>query len=355
MENEKNSSTERTEINTKASLDNDTIDALILSDEINADDSAYDKVEQEFDAFATEYRDLISKSINDVTAHDNADYHTQLDGQQIMDIPDPQKEKNKTKKENSDWSDDITLEPEVYFDMPEEKITDECSSEKASEDDLGNISEKVEDDFQITINFCDELNADETQVDSEPQVSKYNPDKPRLIDWVFDIAEMFVFVLCAVMIVTGIFFRHSIVVGDSMNTTLSEGDHLIISDVFYTPERGDIIVFEDFSTILRNAVIKRVIGLPGETVEISLNDDGSALVIRINGKIIDDSHAYYGGGQLYVCEPVTLGENEVFVLGDNRCNSTDSRNSSVGPVDIDTILGKVIVRIYPFNKFGIIE
>ena len=139
-----------------------------------------------------------------------------------------------------------------------------------------------------------------------------------------------------------------------MNNTLSDGDHLIVWDAFYTPERYDIVVFEDYSIEdqrLKKPIIKRVIGLPGETVEISKADDGK-LIIYVDDIQIEDEYGYYSSSNVYLNETKwTLAEDEIFVLGDNRCNSTDSRDDRVGPISIDNLLGKVVLRFYPFKDF----
>jgi signal peptidase I len=80
--------------------------------------------------------------------------------------------------------------------------------------------------------------------------------------------------LMALLIMTALIFRQAIVEGDSMNNTLQDGDRLVISKLFYTPERGDIIVFEDHSTGFKKPLVKRVIGLPGDTVEVKLASNG---------------------------------------------------------------------------------
>ena len=126
--------------------------------------------------------------------------------------------------------------------------------------------------------------------------------------------------------------------------------------MFYTPDYGDIVVFEDYSKpdIYKKAVIKRVIGLPGDTVEIKVADDGKTLQVLVNGQPINEEYAYYlSNNNPTPHKPVKVEEGQVYVLGDNRYNSTDSRD--VGTINIDSILGKVILRFYPFDKFGVVN
>lgn len=364
MEEEKKISTEETENDIKSTEMKDTLEALLFNDDIEADESDYYQAEIEFDAFMSEYRDLISKSLADASATRNSE---KLEGQEVFPIPLPKKQEKKSTKfalkseeEKADWDDDITLEPIEYDDLTEnDEPAEDIPTEIEDEDevfDLGEQTEDTEDNFQISINFDSEQTP--ALVAEDPKERKYDPDKPRFMDWVFDIAEMFVFVLVAVVILTAFVFRHSIVEGNSMNNTLQDGDHLIISDLFYTPERGDIVVFEDYSTFLKKAVVKRVIGLPGETVEIRLDSEGTVLVY-INGVQLDEKYAFNAcDANLDTSnynKPITLGDDEIFVMGDNRYHSTDSRISGVGPIKIDAILGKVVLRFMPFDKFGTVE
>lgn len=142
------------------------------------------------------------------------------------------------------------------------------------------------------------------------------------------------------------------VVGSSMENTLSDGDNLIVDKITYRfrdPERYDIIVFP-FQYEKNTFYIKRIIGLPGETVEI--DTDG---VIYINGKELTE---YYG--REIIADPgiakdkITLGTDEYFVMGDNRNNSTDSRSSIVGNIHKKDILGRAWLRIWPLHEFELL-
>ena len=133
-----------------------------------------------------------------------------------------------------------------------------------------------------------------------------------------------------------------------MENTLHNGEHLIISDAFYSPKRGDVIVCEDYSTGLRKPIVKRIIALGGDTVEITADK------VYVNGEELTEDYVNIDS-DVYVYTPMscTVPEGEVFVMGDHRNNSSDSR--VFGTVREDAILGKVIVRFYPFDKFGKIE
>ena len=363
MENEKNISSEEAEKNIDPINDMDTLNALLLERE-SGDEADYQEAQIEFDSFISEYRSLITKTLADAATEREHREATAASGNADQPASLPKKQKtNKTnttqvQKDSSDWNDEITLTPTEYTDLvdeTEEPEAEPITQEKPKEDDndLGSVAD-IGDEFQIAIDF--DGNSSREEDETEDTSSKYDPDKPRFIDWVFDIAEIFVFVLAAVMIVSMFIFRPSMVEGGSMLNTLEDGDQLIISNLFYTPERNDIIVFEDYTTGLKKAVVKRVIGLPNETVEIRVTDDGHRLIILINGEEIEDEYGYYASfGGLDGCAPITLGENEIFVMGDNRKNSTDSRYFTVGAVSTDAILGKVIFRFFPFEKIGTID
>ena len=141
--------------------------------------------------------------------------------------------------------------------------------------------------------------------------------------------------------------------GSSMEPTLSNNDQLILDKISYRfsePKRFDIIVFP-FQYKENTYYVKRVIGLPGETVQIDLEGN-----IYINGERLEED---YGKEKInfpgLAVEPITLGDDEYFVMGDNRNNSSDSRDPSVGNIRRSNIIGKAWVRIWPLNKFGVLK
>ena len=160
-------------------------------------------------------------------------------------------------------------------------------------------------------------------------------------------------VLCLVYLVIHFVGQRTQVQGDSMEPTLSTEDNLIVDKIsyrFHDPERFDIIVFP-FQYEKDTFYIKRIIGLPGETVQI--DEEGNIL---IDGEILEESYGkevIMNPGRAY--EPVELGEDEYFVMGDNRNNSTDSREPSVGNIKREDIIGRAWLRIWPFDKFGLIK
>lgn len=193
--------------------------------------------------------------------------------------------------------------------------------------------------------------------------SSNSPQKDTKISNILDYVEIFVIAVCFVIVLfsfTGI--RLCTVQGPSMEKTLYNNEKLITSNILYTPERNDIIVFHqtgDYS--FNEPIVKRVIGVAGDTVTVEYenNDvivtvtdrEGNVTVLQEDYKYIDKSS--YNPYPL----PTTIKveEGTVFVMGDNRHNSADSRDARIGLVDTRRILGKVIFRISPFSRFGTVK
>ncbi len=209
----------------------------------------------------------------------------------------------------------------------------------------------------------DQTDLDNVSNDEQPSKKKRRRKKkvkeqvkPEDINIVKDLLSLIVYigivVLACYLIVTFVGCR-SKVDGISMSPTLENGDNLWVDKLAYEvgdPKRFDVIIFnyDDNTTF-----VKRIIGLPGETVRIDQNGN-----IFIDEKILDED---YGREPILptnigrASQSILLGEDEYFVLGDNRNNSQDSRMSSVGNVHRDSIVGKVLLRIYPLTDFGIVK
>ncbi len=183
---------------------------------------------------------------------------------------------------------------------------------------------------------------------NERRGSKDKSIGKEIVSWIVYIAVIFGLTMLIVTFVG----QRTQVDGRSMQPTLDDGDNLIVDKISYRftdPKRFDIIVFP-YQYEAKTYYIKRIIGLPGETVQIV---DGT---IYINGKVLEEN---YGKEVMessgLAAEPITLGEDEYFVLGDNRNNSKDSREPSVGNIKRDDIVGRAWVRIWPLNKIGFLK
>ena len=161
------------------------------------------------------------------------------------------------------------------------------------------------------------------------------------------------FVLCAVYLVIHFVGQRTQVQGSSMEPKLSSEDNLIVDKIsyrFHEPERFDIVVFP-FRYEENTFYIKRVIGLPGETIQI--DEMGNILV---NGEVLEESYGkevIQNPGRAY--EEIVLADDEYFLMGDNLNKTTNSRDPSVGNVRRDEIIGRAWLRIWPLNKFGFIK
>ena len=138
------------------------------------------------------------------------------------------------------------------------------------------------------------------------------------------------------------------VVGSSMVPTLEEGDRLIISKLFYQPKYGDIVVLRK-ETFKDEPLIKRVIATEGQTVDIDFTEG----VVYVDGVALEEPYVNTPTNEREdFSGPVTVPEGCVFVMGDNRNRSTDSRTDSIGCVDQRLIIGKAYLRLMPLHKFG---
>ncbi len=143
--------------------------------------------------------------------------------------------------------------------------------------------------------------------------------------------------------------RPATVNGPSMMKTLHDGDRLILQQAgYHDPQYGDIVVIDRTGTG-EPAIVKRVIGRAGDTIDI----DFTAHTVRRNGELLDEPYVNEPTELGYDVEfPVRVPEGCIFVLGDNRNNSLDSRASEIGMVDVRRVMGKAVFRFFPFGKIG---
>ena len=167
--------------------------------------------------------------------------------------------------------------------------------------------------------------------------------------WIFQILVVVLFAFVLVFF----FGQARTNVGQSMELTLEDGDRVLLNTLNYrigSPKRGDIIAFKPNGSKSSYTHMKRVIGLPGETIQIK---DG---MIYINDTVYLEKTDYPSINNAGLAsEPITLGVKEYFVLGDNRNDSEDSRYADVGLVNADYIEGKVYFRIAPYANMGFIK
>ncbi len=184
------------------------------------------------------------------------------------------------------------------------------------------------------------------------------PSKSPVIRDLLDYLGIMVLALCLVISLFSFSgLRLCTVDGDSMLDTLYNGERLVTWGLFYSPQREDVIVFhqtsEEYPT-LNKPIVKRVIGLPGDTVYINRMNQ-KATVIDADGNIVLSEEGLPGIPNSLAYSYYSVEEGHVFVLGDNRYNSLDSRSTQIGLVDQRRILGKVVFRLTPFSRMGTVS
>lgn len=228
---------------------------------------------------------------------------------------------------------------------------------------MSNIPEedvKSEPVNEIITDTDEEINSNEEElVFEEPYEESFATEqeekkKSNIRGFVYDLIFYSVLIFVCIYILPNYVIQRTIVDGTSMADTLMNGDHLYVEKLSYrfdALDRFDIIVFYPYGREdEEDYYVKRIIGMPGETIQIIGTD------IYINGEILEEN---YGTEPIddpgRAAEPITLGDDEYFVMGDNRNISKDSRTDDVGNVKKENIGGRAIFRIKPLSKFGTID
>lgn len=210
------------------------------------------------------------------------------------------------------------------------------------------------------LKFMEENKNQETEItelteNNEAEAVKKN-DPGSIVGAIYEIIEMIGMVTAIVMIIFAFIVRISIVDGQSMNYTLANGEYLAVSDLFYTPERGDIVIIHKIdASPYQDPIVKRVIALGGDTVDI----DTYTGTVYVNGTAIEEDYAYFDPDAYPIYPeyefPITVPENEIFVLGDNRHHSGDSRQIEIGTIDERCVVGKAVARLFPLEDFTVFK
>jgi len=192
-----------------------------------------------------------------------------------------------------------------------------------------------------------EFSAQAQSPDRDAEQAAERSFRREIYDWVECFVTPFVFVIFIFIFVC----RTNLVDGTSMLPTLEDGDRMLVSNLLFTPEQGDIIIFRKAS-FKEEPLVKRVIAVAGQTVDI----DPVAGTVSVDDVVLEEDYISEPTSLMYdVTFPVTVPEGCVFVMGDNRNDSADSRYGPIGMVDTRYIIGKVYAVITPFSRFGGLE
>lgn len=209
----------------------------------------------------------------------------------------------------------------------------------------------------------------EETIQEKPVSSWKSGWKKELLDWI----EAIVIAVVVALVLRNFVLTLALVDGASMERTLSHGDRLYVNKVFYSPEKGDIVII-DTDKHPQGPLVKRVIATEGDTIYI----DRVSGMVYVNDELLEEDYikgktvlpvqkdnlgivrGYYGElAEIFADpsynrnNPIKLGEGEVFAMGDNRENSSDSRN--LGIFTEDEIMGHAVFRFWPFNKIEMLD
>lgn len=196
-----------------------------------------------------------------------------------------------------------------------------------------------------------EISPDNQNEAKLPQQTRAEKEEKSLLSNIFDFIEAIVFASVMAVVILTIFVRTGFVEGTSMVPTMHEGDRYLISNLFYTPKQGDIIVFSpDVADNNGSKLwVKRIIATEGQKVYIN-PDDGK---VYIDDVLYDEPYLTQLTEPRETENPIVVPAGHIFVMGDNRGDSKDSR--SIGCVDTRRIIGRLLIRIYPIKQFGFVN
>ena len=185
----------------------------------------------------------------------------------------------------------------------------------------------------------------------QKQVQSEELPKGRFHSELFEWGEALLISLATVILVFVFGVRIIGVQGSSMVPTLHDSDQLLVSNLFYTPQKGDVVILTKQS-FMSSPIVKRVIASEGDTIDIDFETGD----VSVNGEILQENYIAEPTQIYYdMTFPQVVPEDCIFVMGDNRNHSTDSRYAELGMVDTRYVIGKVLARIYPFRAIGAVS
>ena len=189
-----------------------------------------------------------------------------------------------------------------------------------------------------------------------------------LLEGIFSLAETMIISLFLVSLVFVFLLRTTTITGNSMLDTLGEGDRVVMTAWYSTPKQGDIVVIDAQHAVtmddsgeltvsegMDRYIVKRIIATADQKIDFNFSKG----IVYVDGKVLDEPYisglTHLDEGAFTGHYPLTIPEGYVFVMGDNRRDSQDSRSYRIGLVPVDDIKGKILMRVYPFRKFGLID
>ncbi len=199
----------------------------------------------------------------------------------------------------------------------------------------------------------DELNGDVKNKDIGESGKTGKGGLAKLAGDIYDVVELFIFCTIAIVLIFTFVARMAVVSGNSMEHTLQNGDYLLVTDMFYEPEQGDIVVAQNISLSgdYCKPIVKRIIATENQVIDINF----STWTVTVDGVVVDEPYIYLDKNYFITSDikyPYTVPEGHVFVMGDNRYHSADSRFREVGVIDTRCIVGKMVVRAFPLSSIG---
>lgn len=207
------------------------------------------------------------------------------------------------------------------------------------------VLDKLDDENAVS---QEPLSGDCEKNNSKMKIAVVNPD--GAVSGIYDWVRCIIFAIAIVIVCLTFVFRLVDVSGNSMYDTLSSDDKVIVTNFMYTPKNNDIVVISHGAEYT-NPIIKRVIATEGQTLEIDYENDR----IIVDGIVIEepyiDGSTFEGNiGDNEI--PYVIPEGKIFVMGDNREVSMDSRSTKIGLIDVDDVIGKAQIVVFPFDHFG---